>query len=57
VNRALPPLHGGSLEITLTVPLNLLVKIEEIKTFLGRHPSWFERRVVQHRSYHWKNIS
>ena len=30
VNRALPSLHGGSLEITLTVPLrfNDLLKIE-----------------------------
>ena len=24
VSRALPPLHGGSLEITLTVPLKVL---------------------------------
>ena len=31
MNRALPSLHGGSLEITLTVPLN---QVEWADTFL-----------------------
>ena len=59
VNRALPSLHGGSLEITLTVPLRktkqetraeviLMGKLKEDMDFLGKIKGGIDRLKRKH---------
>ena len=40
VNRALPSFHGGSLEITLTVPLVPEKNLCTVQLFLESHSLW-----------------